>query len=233
MAEIVLAIIQARTSSSRFPGKVLQDLHGKPMLARQIERVRRARLIDHLVVATSNQPDDAPICMAAPRWGADVWPGSLHDVFDRIYKCAKRYDADHIVRLTGDCPLADPGVIDEVIQLHLDSKADYTSNVEPLSYPDGLDAEVFTLSAIERAAEAMRHTREHVTTLFRQQMAPRFWTASLEHKPSLAHLRWTVDTPEDLDKVRCIYAALYDKNPEFSWLDVLQWEAEHEKLRAV
>jgi spore coat polysaccharide biosynthesis protein SpsF len=224
VAAIVLAIIQARTSSSRFPRKVLQDLHGKPMLARQIERVRRAKLIDWLVVATSNQPDDAPICMGAPQWGADVWPGDLHNVFDRLYRCAVTYGAAHVVRLTGDCPLADPGIIDEAIALHLDGH-DYTSNVMPCTYPDGLDVEVFTFAALEQAAALLRDTREHVTTLFRRW--PRWKIARMEHTPNLSHLRWTVDYPADLEKVRRVYAALYDSKPDFSWLDVLEWEGKH------
>ena len=195
------------------------------MLARQIERVRRCELIDRLVLATSHKVEDEGVHRIAHTEGIECWPGDLHNVFDRLYRCAADYRADHVVRLTGDCPLADPGIIDETIALHLDGQLDYTSNVEPCTYPDGLDCEVFTFAALQAAHKAMCEAREHVTTLFRKPL--RWKVGSLQHTPNLAHLRWTVDYPQDLEKVRRVYAALYDANPAFSWLDVLEWEEKH------
>ena len=224
---MILAIIQARASSTRFPRKVLADLHGKPMLARQIERVQRSERIDKVVVATSYGHDDDEIVLLAARAEVDWWRGPLDNVFDRLYRCAENYGAEHVVRLTGDCPLIDPGVIDEVIDYHLAGRVDYTSNVEPLCFPDGLDCEIFTFDALRRAHEAVAAMREHVTTLFRQSAAPSFTTASVALEPNLAHLRWTVDTPADLEKVRRIYADLYDDNPAFTWHDIREWEEKH------
>lgn len=225
VAGIVLAIIQARTSSTRFPRKVLQDLQGKPMLARQIERVKRCELVDRVVVATSLDAADIAVWGVALNEQVRCYQGSLLDVFDRLYTCAKHYRADHVVRLTGDCPLADPGIIDSVIAMHLEQGNDYTSNVNPCTFPDGLDCEVFTFDALRLTYEALQSAREHVTTLFRKPL--RWKIGRLQHTPNLAHLRWTVDYPADLEKVRRVYAALYDSKPDFTWLDVLEWEERH------
>lgn len=228
---MVLAVIQARTSSTRFPRKVLADLHGLPMLARQIERVLRCGLIDKLVVVTSTNVEDDEICEVATLAGADFWRGPLADVQMRILGAAEFYKADHVVRLTGDCPLADPNIIDDCIHLHLEDNADYTSNVEPLCYPDGLDVEVIRVSALREAAELAKASHEHVTTLLRHW--PRWKKSSLTCHPDMSKIRWTVDYPKDLEKVRAIYAALYDKNREFGWADILNWEAKHGKVYAV
>ena len=226
---MVLAVIQARTSSTRFPRKVLEDLHGQPMLARQIERVLRAYSLDKVVVVTSTNIEDDEICEVATLARADFWRGPLADVQARILGACQQYGADHVVRLTGDCPLADPDVIDDVVSLHLSEGADYTSNVEPLCYPDGLDAEVIRVSALAEAAKIARESHEHVTTMLRHW--PKWKRSSLKHEPSLAHLRWTVDYPADLEKVRAIYADLYDRKPDFGWLDILAWEARNGNAR--
>ena len=228
---MVLAVIQARTSSTRFPRKVLEDLHGLPMLARQIERVKRAYSLDEVVVVTSTNIEDDEICEVAACAAAHFWRGPLADVQARILGAAAAWKADHVVRLTGDCPLADPAIIDEVVDMHLQQDADYTCNVEPLSYPDGLDVEVMRVSALQEATKLARESHEHVTTMLRHW--PRWKKASVVHTPDLSHIRWTVDYPKDLEKVRAIYDALYDKDREFSWLDVLNWEAKHGRLYTV
>lgn len=222
---MVLAIIQARTSSSRFPNKVLADLHGAPMLARQIERVLRCALIDKLVVATSSAPNDDAVESVAHDAGVDCYRGPLGDVFERMYRCAEFYGADHVVRLTGDCPLSDPVVIDGVIAMHLDDKMDYTSNVEPYTFPDGLDVEVFTFAAMKKIHDELGRAQEHVTTLFRADL--RFKRGRYVNQIDQSRYRWTVDYPADLEKVNHIFADLYDSNPEFGWLDILAWEARH------
>jgi spore coat polysaccharide biosynthesis protein SpsF len=195
------------------------------MLARQIERVVRAKTVDLLVLAVANRPADEPILDLADSMGVPYWQGDPNDVFERMYQCAKFHKADHVVRLTHDCPLIDPGIIDDVVNLHLDDNADYTSNVEPCTFPDGLDVEVYKVSAIEECRTLLRQTHEHVTTLLRHW--PRWKLASVMHTPNLSHIRWTVDYPKDLEKVAAIYAALYDGKPDFTWLDVLNWEAKH------
>ena len=222
---MVLAIIQARTSSSRFPNKVLADLHGAPMLARQIERVLRCALIDKLVVATSSAPNDDAVEDIAHEAGVACYRGSLGGVFDRLYRCAEFYNADHVVRLTGDCPLTDPIIIDDVISTHVSGGMDYTSNVEPCTFPDGLDVEVFTFAAMQRCHEALSMAQEHVTTLFRRAM--QFKIGRFRNAVDYSKYRWTVDYPSDLERVRRIYADLYDDKPDFGWLDIMAWEARH------
>ena len=226
---MVLAVIQARTSSTRFPRKVLEDVHGLPMLARQIERVLRCGNIDKLVVVTSTNVEDDEICEVAALAGADFWRGPLADVQARILGAADAHAADHVVRLTGDCPLTDPQVIDDTIALHLDNGADYTSNVEPPTFPDGLDVEVIRVSALREATNIAKQSHEHVTTMLRWW--PRWRRTNLTNHVDLSHLRWTVDYPKDLEKVRAIYDALYDRKRDFNWHDILAWEAKHGGLQ--
>ena len=150
---MILAILQARMSSSRLPGKVLAPILGEPMIARQIERLRRAERIDRLVIATSDQPDDDELAAEAGRIGCDVFRGALDDVLERYYRCATAQAPlpDHVVRLTGDCPLADPGLIDRLIAFHLEGGFDYASTALEPTWPDGLDAEIMTMAALEAA----------------------------------------------------------------------------------
>jgi len=224
----MLAILQARMSSTRLPGKVLKPLLGEPMLARQIERVRRAKRIDKLVVATSSDASDDAIAGLCDSLGVGVYRGPLADVLGRYWGAAKRFGpAEHIVRLTGDCPLADWEVIDAVLDHHLAEDADYTSNCLKLTFPKGLDVEVFKAEHLETAHYEARdpYEREHVTPFFYRN-PDRFRTANLECDPPLGDLRWTVDTPEDFAFVDHVYAALYPTNPAFLSKDVAQLTAD-------
>jgi spore coat polysaccharide biosynthesis protein SpsF len=221
---MTLAILQARTSSRRLPGKVLADLFGQPMLARQIERVQRARRITQLVVATSAERSDDAIAALCDSLAIACFRGSLDDVLERCYAAARAQTPrpEHVVRLTGDCPLCDPALIDEVIALHLASGADYTSNALERRFPDGLDVEAMRFSALEIAAREARSPaqREHVTP-FLYEHPERFRLASLRCERALGALRFTVDEPADLRFVQRVYAALYPTNPAFGWRDVL------------
>jgi spore coat polysaccharide biosynthesis protein SpsF len=224
---MILAILQARMSSSRLPGKVLMPLAGAPMIVRQIERVARARRIDRLVVATSEDPSDDPLAKAVSREGVAVFRGPLDDVQARFLGALDANDAagaaaDHVVRLTGDCPLADPTVIDATIERVLAAAADYGSNTPPQrTYPKGLDVEVMTAAAL-RAAAARATTpeeHEHVTwTLHRRPDLYRH--AFLSQGPDEGEVRWTVDFPHDYAFVAAVYDALYPVNPAFSSDDV-------------
>lgn len=220
---MILAVLQARMSSSRFPGKVLAPLLGEPMLFRQIERIRRAREIGDLVVATSADDSDRPLAEACAARGVKVARGSLGDVLDRFVTAARPLAPDAVVRLTGDCPLADPAVIDAVVARYRSGAFDYVSNVEPATYPDGLDVEVVRMSALERAHRDARlpSEREHVTPYVRNhpEIFPR---ANVESAVNLAHLRWTVDEPADLVFVEEVYKRLYPANPAFTTRDVLE-----------
>lgn len=217
-----LAILQARYSSSRLPGKVLKPILDKPMLYRQMERIQRARLIDKIVIATSTAESDDQVESFCLENGFLCERGSLNDVLDRYYQIARACLPRHIIRLTGDCPLADAGIIDRVIYAHLLSGADYTSNTIEPTYPDGLDAEIFTYSALESAWINARlpSEREHVTPYIYKH--PEIFTLrSCQYDVDLSHLRWTVDEPEDYQFVTEVYKSLYRTSPEFSWLDVL------------
>jgi len=230
----IVAILQARASSSRLPNKVLKPILGIPMLQHQIERVSRSKLIDQLVVATSVEPSDDELAALLGRLGVRVYRGSLDDVLDRFYHAALGLKPSHVVRLTGDCPLMDPEVIDDVIAHHLNTSADYTSNVSPPSFPDGLDVEVMTLSTLERAWNCanLASDREHVTSYIRKETSG-FLVQNIENKQDLSALRWTVDELADFDFVSEVYAHLYQDNPEFSMLDILNLLVAKPELGAI
>ncbi|MFM4677239.1 cytidylyltransferase domain-containing protein [Aeromonas media] len=219
---MILGILQARASSSRLPGKVLKPLLGEPMLARQIERLKRSTRLDQLVVATSDQREDEAIAALCTQLGVPCFRGPLDDVLQRFHLAAHPFGASQIVRLTGDCPLADPALIDELIALHLTGGYDYSSNCWDPSYPDGLDAEILSAATLDLLAERA-HTpaqREHVTYYIRQH-EDQFKIGTLSLIPSLAHLRWTVDEPADFTLVEQIYQRLYPSNPAFATDDIL------------
>jgi spore coat polysaccharide biosynthesis protein SpsF len=204
-----VAILQARMGSSRLPGKVLAELGGRTMLERVIERAQASRRVARIVVATSRSSADDGIEAVCRASGIGVFRGSEDDVLDRYVAAARHLEADPIVRLTADCPLLDPGVIDRVIAEFERGGFDYVANINPPTYPDGLDVEVIAAAALERAgAEArLRSEREHVTLHIRNH-PDRFRIANVESSRDLSALRWTVDEPEDLAFVRSIYAAL-------------------------
>ncbi|HWA62768.1 MAG TPA: glycosyltransferase family protein [Caulobacteraceae bacterium] len=220
---MILAILQARMSSSRLPGKVLMPLAGAPMIVRQIERVSRARRIDRLVVATSVDPSDDPLVKAVEREGVAVFRGPLEDVQARFIGALDRYGpADHVVRLTGDCPLADPAVIDATIDKVVSSGADYGSDTPPhRTFPKGLDVEVMTATALRSAAARATtpEEHEHVTwTLHRRPDLYRqvFFSQGSEE----GDVRWTVDFPHDYAFVAAVYDALWPANHAFTSDDV-------------
>jgi spore coat polysaccharide biosynthesis protein SpsF (cytidylyltransferase family) len=222
MGSMILAVLQARVSSSRLPGKVLKPILGTPMLFLQIERVARSRRIDYLVVATSTDPSDDPIFEQCQSRGVQVHRGSLADVLSRFVGAVAPYQPKTVVRLTGDCPLADWRVIDLAIETFEAGGYDYLSNVDPPTYPDGLDVEVFSYRALLDAdLNAEKPTeREHVTPFIRNS-PERFKVGVLTQKIDQSKLRWTVDDPRDFDLVRTVYEALYPVNPKFETADVL------------
>lgn len=216
----VAVVIQARAGSSRLPGKVLADVAGRPMLGFQLDRLSVLE-VDVLAVATSDLPIDDPVAEVATSRGVPVVRGSEADVLRRYGLALAAFDPDHVVRLTGDCPLSDPAVVAAVIDLHLRSGADYTSNVHPRSFPKGLDVEVLTASALAAAdAEATgAYDREHVTPFIHGQ-SKRFLAANHDSGLALGELWWTVDTSEDLDRVRAM-VALVDDPLSATWTEYL------------
>lgn len=218
----VIAVLQARTSSSRLPNKVMLPILGKPMLAHQIERVVKSKKIDKLIVATSKESSDNVIEQLCGELGVACFRGNLDDVLDRFYQTTVHEGAEHIVRLTGDCPLADPNVIDSIISRHLSKNSDYTSNSLPPTFPDGLDVEVMTFNALKKAWEnaVLLSEREHVTLYLRREDVGNK-IDNYENDFDLSDLRWTVDEPEDFKFVSKIYSELYQKNNNFGLQDVL------------
>lgn len=217
-----LAILQARVSSTRLPGKVLMPILGRPMLLRQIERLQRCREFDRLVVATSTNASDTPLAVACRDWGVDCHRGNLDDVLDRFVDAARRYQPKTVVRLTGDCPLADPEVIDGAIKHFRQGGYDYVSNVTPPTFPDGLDVEVMRYSCLEAAHReaGLPSEREHVTPFIRAN-GSRFRIGCYDNDRDLSHLRWTVDEAADFRFVNAVYEALYPGNPAFTTADIL------------
>lgn len=214
---MILAVLQARMSSTRLPGKVMRPILGEPMIARQIERLRRCETLDRLVVATSLDPSDDPLAAHVEGLGVRVFRGALDDVLGRFQGAALAFGpAAHVVRLTADCPLADPEVIDACVRLHLVSGADYTSNTLQRTYPDGLDVEAMTAAALAAAAAEAEapFEREHVTP-FLYRRPERFRLAQLTQRRDLSDRRWTVDTAEDLLFVERVFAAFAAVGPEF------------------
>jgi spore coat polysaccharide biosynthesis protein SpsF len=225
----VLGILQARASSSRLPGKVLKPILGRPMLLHQLDRVRRARSLDALVVATSTDPSDDPIEVLCVSAGITCFRGSLNDVLDRFYQTAIAYRPRAVVRLTGDCPLTDPGLIDRVVEFFGTDTFDIAGTAN--TFPDGLDVEVVRFDVLERAwKEATRPSdREHVTLMVHRQ-PERFRVGRYQNETDLSHMRWTVDEPQDFELVRRIYEALYPRNPAFTTRDILELLAAQPQL---
>lgn len=220
----VLAILQARVSSSRLPKKVLTPILGEPMLARQIERLQLATTLDQLVVATSDHASDDPIAELCVRLDLACYRGNLDDVLARFTGAYTVFGpAAHVVRLTGDCPLADPAVIDRVVSHHINSGTDYTANAIQPTWPDGLDVEVMRAEVLLRAFTEARlpSEREHVTPYIHKH-PELFRIEHVKGERDLSSLRWTVDEPADLALITEVYAALYPLNPAFTTFDVLE-----------
>lgn len=219
---MTVAILQARMSSTRLPGKVMKPLAGRPMIERQLERLRRCEALERLIVATSLDASDDPLAAFLGELGVDVHRGSLTDVLDRYVGAVRAFGVtSDVVRLTADCPLADPGVIDACVLRRLELGVDYCSNGRRRTYPHGLDVEAFTLEALLTAGREATdpYDREHVTP-FIYRHPERFTIGELAQDRDEGHLRWTVDTPEDFAFVERVYAALYPIKPDFTSDDV-------------
>jgi glutamate-1-semialdehyde aminotransferase/spore coat polysaccharide biosynthesis protein SpsF (cytidylyltransferase family) len=218
---MTLAIVQARMGSSRLPGKSMAEISGHPMLWHVINRTRLAHLVKQVVVATSEEPCDDPIADFCRAEEIPFFRGSHEDVLDRFYQAARSYEADTLVRITADCPLIDPEVVDAVIEKYEEGNFDYVSNALRYTYPDGLDTEVFSFAALQRAWQEARKPseREHVTPYLRTS---HFRTANVESDVPVPHgqYRWTVDEPADLEFIRKVFEAF--PGTQFGYRDVLR-----------
>lgn len=225
-----VVIIQARMTSTRLPGKVLLPIAGRPMLSYQIERLRRARRPNRIVIATTTNATDDPIAAFCAAEGIDCTRGPEHDVLARYFQAATRFAADTIVRVTSDCPLIDPPLIDRAIAIFVDANGgyDYVSNMIEPTWPYGMAVEVFSAQALAEAqAEATDAAeREHVTP-FIYWRPGRYRLKSMTMQPDLSKQRWTVDTPEDFELVSRIIESIYPENPGFGMADVLALLEKH------
>jgi spore coat polysaccharide biosynthesis protein SpsF len=232
---MILAILQARMSSTRLPGKVLKSILGRPMLAWQIDRIRRSKTIDRLVVATSEEASDDPIASFCDANEVACYRGALHDVLARFHGAAEAFGpAEHVVRLTGDCPLIDWTIIDAAVELQRRSRSDLAGNVIERTYPDGLDVEVVSLSALDRAHREATEAaaREHVTQYIYRHPET-FRLAHLTQTPDLGALRWTVDTPADFEMVEKVFTGLVGRKNNFLQQDVLDFLEDHPEIAAI
>jgi len=224
MRENITAIIQARMGATRLPGKVLFDLERKTVLERIIERVQSSRSIKEVIVATTINSEDLKIVKLCADIGVRVFCGCENDVLDRYFQAARLLNTEHVVRITADCPMIDPVVIDEVICVYLENKVDYASNILNETYPDGEDVEVFTFAALEKAWNnaILCSEREHVTPFIKKNK-DMFTHTSLEYKVNLSSKRWTLDNPEDYEFIKTIYKHLYHKNNRFGMNEILEF----------
>lgn len=219
---MITAIIQARMGSTRLPGKVLKEIDGIPLLQYQAGRIGKSELIERIIVATSSLDKDDAIEEFCNENEIEYFRGSENDVLDRYYLCAKKCKADIIVRLTADCPLVDPKVIDDAIKLLTEEQADYVANTVPpesTKFPDGSDVEVFTMEALSRAFREAKdsHDREHVTFHF-WKYDNGFKTTQLDYVRDYSKYRFTVDYPEDFEVVAFVVKELKKQN-SFGSLD--------------
>lgn len=232
----VVAISQARMGSTRLPGKVLMRAFGRTLLDWHIQRVKRARYIDKVVVATTTQAADDAICAEAERLGAAVFRGAEDDVLARYVGAARSVDARIVVRVTSDCPLIDPAVIDDTVRTFLEAKppADYASNRMPQTYPRGMDTEVLSRDTLEEADREARDApdREHVT-LFVWRQPQRYRLVNAPYCRDVSQHRWTVDTPEDFALIERILEGVAPSMPDFTLEDCLSYLARHPELERI
>lgn len=218
----IVCIIQARLGSTRLPSKVLLPILNKPMLWWDMYRVQKSKYIDDVVIATTTKLSDDPIAALCEKHGWHVSRGSEDDVLDRYYQAAKKFNADHIVRITSDCPMIDAQVVDYVIAGYLSAvpQPDYGSNIQARTYPRGLDTEIFSVESLNNAWTNAKdkHEREHVTP-FIWQYPEKFQLHSIANAQNFSSHRWTVDTPEDMELIQKIYQ--HFGHGDFYWHDVL------------
>ncbi len=225
----IVGLVQARMGSTRLPGKVLKTIVDKPLIELLLERLSKSEELDEIVVATSEKPENDKLQSFVETLGYRCTRGSDENVLNRFYESAKLVGADVVVRITSDCPLIDPALVDECINGFKKSKVDYFSNTDPRTFPDGLDISVMTFKSIERANNEVKtdFDKEHVTPYIRK--STNFKKSSLTFKEDLSHFRWTVDEPEDLILVNNIFKNFYP-NLNFSWLKILELQRQKPDL---
>lgn len=221
----VVVLVQARMGSTRLPGKVLKEVMERQLLQYLIERLRALELVDEIVIATTTNSEDQQIVDFCHIEQMPLFRGSSENVLERFYLAAKTFKADVVVRITADCPLIDPKLVDQVIKYYLENypKYDYVSNSHVRSFPIGMDTEVFSFKVLEEAFQesSLPEELEHVTP-FIYRRPNRYHSGLITHEPNLSHFRLTVDTEEDFDLISRLLKNLYPKNRKFSMDDIIR-----------
>jgi len=227
-------IIQARLGSTRLPNKVVIDIEGKPMLWHHVNRLKHSKFSPEIIIATSKADEDKKILKFAEEYNFNSYAGNINDVLDRFYQTALKYKVNNVVRITADCPLIDPEVLDKILQVYLKGEYDYVSNIHPPTYPDGLDVEVFNFESLKRAwnEAQLASEREHVTPYIWKN-PNLFRLKNVENDEDFSYLRWTVDEKEDLQLIREIYKNLYHKKGIFLMKDILELLKERPELKEI
>jgi glutamate-1-semialdehyde 2,1-aminomutase len=225
----IVALVQARMGSTRLPNKVMKPIAGIPMIELLLTRLAKSKEIDQIVVATSVDERNITLVEHVRMLGYTCEQGSENDVLERYAQAAEKHKADVVVRITGDCPLVDPDLVDEVIRQFKAEKVDYFCNTNPPTYPDGLDIEVFTFKALEQTSRetADPFDREHVTPYLRK--SGKFKTAAMQHSEDLSVLRWTVDEPADFEVIEKVFKH-FNPTIDFTWVDVLALQKQHPEI---
>lgn len=221
---MICAIIQARMGSTRLPGKGMIKVLDKPMIYYVIERARLTKRVDQVIVAAPDTSKDDEMCVYVNSMGVDVYRGSENDVLDRYYRAAAKFEATDVIRITADCPLIDPAVIDFAVKDYQVKGVDFNSNTSERTYPDGQDVEIFKFSALESAWKTATDPieREHLTKPIR--LSGRFTVSNFKQQAQLGDLRWTLDYPEDLEFISKVLEGLIpEKGIQFSMQDVLEF----------
>lgn len=213
----IVAIIQARMGSTRLPGKILKEVNNRPLLSYQLERLNTSEYINQIVIATTIKKQDYIIEKFCNDKKIPVYRGSESDVLARYYEAALEFKADIIVRITSDCPIIDAKVVDRTIKYFVEHEYDYVSNTIDRTYPRGMDTEVFSFKALEKAyiESFLNRDREHVTAYFYSN-PQKFKIGSVKNESNFSKYRWTVDTVEDFELIKLIIEKLYKENPHFT-----------------
>jgi spore coat polysaccharide biosynthesis protein SpsF (cytidylyltransferase family) len=222
MNKKISVLIQARTSSTRLPGKVLLNIEEIPMISHVINRVKSIKSVEQIALITTTDQNDKILLDIAKKHNIIGFAGKRDDVLDRHYQCAKKINADPIIRITSDCPLIDPDLSENILQFFLNNNYDYVSNTIIPTFPDGLDTEIFSFSSLEEAAKNAKlpSEREHVTPYISKN-SQKFRLYNFKNSKNLSHLRWTVDRNDDLEFVRQIYSNM-KPNTIFNMNDILK-----------
>jgi glutamate-1-semialdehyde 2,1-aminomutase len=218
---LILGIVQARLGSTRLPNKVMRPIGGVPMIELLLGRLAKSKRLNKIIVATTDSAQDQPLADHVSSLGYEIFRGSATDVLDRYYQAARSHNPTTVVRITGDCPLVDPELVDEVVATYLAQSVDYLSNTQPPTYPDGLDVEVFSFRVLKQAAEDATQPmeREHVTPYIYE--SGRFKIGNFIHTKNLSHERWTVDEAVDLEVVSAVFGH-FRPRIDFGWQEVLR-----------